>query len=74
MSARLWVLGRRVFVFTPTGGVMNLPHGSTVVDYAFYTDTGLDMVQAKAGGLLRISTRPTLNRRAEPARMYELSP
>ena len=32
-----------------TGGVMNLPHGSTVVDYAFYTDTGLDMVQAKAG-------------------------
>jgi hypothetical protein len=32
------LLGRRVFVFTPTGGVMNLPHGSTVVDFAFYTD------------------------------------
>jgi GTP pyrophosphokinase len=31
------LLGRRVFVFTPSGGVMNLPHGSTVVDYAFYT-------------------------------------
>ena len=41
------LLGRRVFVFTPSGGVMNLPHGSTAVDYAFYTDAGLDMVEAK---------------------------
>ena len=46
------LLGRRVFVFTPTGGVMNLPHGSTVVDYAFYTDSGLDMVEAKVNGVV----------------------
>uniref|UniRef100_A0A7S0X9U9 TGS domain-containing protein n=1 Tax=Mantoniella antarctica TaxID=81844 RepID=A0A7S0X9U9_9CHLO len=45
------LLGRRVFVFTPSGGVMNLPHGSTVVDYAFYTDTGLDMIEAKVNGV-----------------------
>ena len=45
------LLGRRVFVFTPSGGVMNLPHGSTVVDYAFYNDVGLDMVQAKVNGV-----------------------
>jgi GTP pyrophosphokinase len=45
------LLGRRVFVFTPSGGVMNLPHGSTAVDYAFYTDTGLDMVEAKVNGV-----------------------
>ena len=30
---------------------MNLPHGSTVVDYAFYTDTGLDMIEAKVNGV-----------------------
>ena len=24
---------------------MNLPHGSTVVDFAFYTDAGLDAVR-----------------------------
>ncbi|ACO70097.1 predicted protein, partial [Micromonas commoda] len=45
------LLGRRVFVFTPSGGVMNLPHGATVVDYAFYTDAGLDMVEAKVNGV-----------------------
>ena len=45
------LLGRRVFVFTPSGGVMNLPHGSTAVDYAFYTDAGLDMVEARVNGV-----------------------
>ena len=44
------LLGRRVFVFTPTGGVMNLPHGSTVVDFAFYTDAGLDAVRCSVNG------------------------
>ena len=45
------LLGRRVFVFTPSGGVMNMPHGATVVDYAFYTDAGLDMIEAKVNGV-----------------------
>jgi len=44
------LLGRRVFVFTPTGGVMNLPHGSTVVDFAFYTDAGLDATRCSVNG------------------------
>ena len=44
------LLGRRVFVFTPSGGVMNLPHGSTVVDFAFYTDAGLDAVRCTVNG------------------------
>ncbi|EEH56647.1 uncharacterized protein MICPUCDRAFT_27276, partial [Micromonas pusilla CCMP1545] len=45
------LLGRRVFVFTPEGGVMNLPAGSTVVDYAYYTDVGVDMIAAKVNGV-----------------------
>ena len=44
------LLGRRVFVFTKTGGVMNLPHGATVVDFAFYTDAGLDAVRCSVNG------------------------
>ena len=45
------LLGRRVFVFTPQGQVTNLPHGATVVDYAFYTDTGMAMKYAKVNGV-----------------------
>ena len=45
------LLGRRVFVFTPSGGVMNLPHGSTAVDYAFYVDRGLDATEARVNGV-----------------------
>ena len=45
------LLGRRVFVFTPNGGVMNLPHGATVVDFAFYTDRGLDAVRCSVNGV-----------------------
>ena len=45
------LLGRRVFVFTKSGGVMNLPHGSTVVDFAFYTDAGLDAVACSVNGV-----------------------
>tara|TARA_B110000977_G_scaffold198615_1_gene283863 strand:- start:281 stop:3196 length:2916 start_codon:yes stop_codon:yes gene_type:complete len=45
------LLGRRVFVFTPSGGVMNLPHGATVVDFAFYTDRGLDAVKCSVNGV-----------------------
>ena len=35
------LLGRRVFIFTPKGQVTNLPHGATVVDYAFYARTSV---------------------------------
>jgi (p)ppGpp synthase/HD superfamily hydrolase len=46
------LLGRRVFVFTPKGQVTNLPHGATVVDYAFYTgETGMLMEYAKVNGV-----------------------
>ena len=45
------LLGRRVFVFTPKGEVTNLPYGATVVDYAFYTDVGLNMKYAKVNGV-----------------------
>ena len=40
------------------------------------TDVGcsLRIVVAKAGGVLRTSTRPTLNRRTESALLYEHSP
>uniref|UniRef100_A0A061QR48 Putative GTP diphosphokinase RSH1, chloroplastic n=1 Tax=Tetraselmis sp. GSL018 TaxID=582737 RepID=A0A061QR48_9CHLO len=43
------LLGQRVFVFTPTGEVMHLPKGSTVVDFAYHVHTGVGntMVAAK---------------------------
>ncbi|CAG9464875.1 unnamed protein product [Pedinophyceae sp. YPF-701] len=41
-----------VFVFTPAGQVMNLPKGSTVVDFAYHLHTGVGntMVGAKVSG------------------------
>ena len=47
------LLGRRVFVFTPKGRALNLPHGATVVDYAFYSDdtNGAHMSYAKVNGV-----------------------
>ena len=45
------LLGRRVFIFTPKGQVTNLPHGATVVDYAFYADVGMFMKYAKVNGV-----------------------
>mmetsp|Transcript_31791 Transcript_31791/g.38420 ORF Transcript_31791/g.38420 Transcript_31791/m.38420 type:complete len:849 (+) Transcript_31791:246-2792(+) len=48
------LLGRRVFAFTPSGEVLNLPKGATVVDYAYtiHTDVGNRMVAAKVNGNL----------------------
>ena len=45
------LLGRRVFIFTPKGQATNLPHGATVVDYAFYADVGMFMRYAKVNGV-----------------------
>ena len=46
------LLGQGVFVFTPSGQVMRLPKGSTVVDFAYHihTDVGNTMVTAKVNG------------------------
>ncbi|CAH8350357.1 unnamed protein product [Eruca vesicaria subsp. sativa] len=48
------LLGSRVFVFTPKGGIKNLPKGATVVDYAYliHTEIGNKMVAAKVNGNL----------------------
>ncbi|EIE19013.1 hypothetical protein COCSUDRAFT_31311 [Coccomyxa subellipsoidea C-169] len=46
------LLGRGVFVFTPSGEVMRLPKGATVVDFAYHvhTDVGNQMFGAKVNG------------------------
>lgn len=43
------LLGQGVFVFTPSGEVMRLPKGATVVDFAYHvhTDVGNQMIAAK---------------------------
>ncbi|KAL4515430.1 hypothetical protein Ndes2437B_g06870 [Nannochloris sp. 'desiccata'] len=48
------LLGQGVFVFTPSGQVMRLPKGATVVDFAYHihTDVGNTMVAAKVNGTI----------------------
>jgi len=48
------LLGKRVFVFTPQGKVINLPKGSSVVDYAYsiHSDVGNQMIGAKVNGIV----------------------
>lgn len=48
------LLGQGVFVFTPSGQVMRLPKGATVVDFAYHihTDIGNTMVAAKVNGTI----------------------
>ena len=45
-------LGQGVFVFTPSGQVMRLPKGASVVDFAYHihTDIGNTMVTARVNG------------------------
>jgi GTP pyrophosphokinase len=53
-SLRIDLYGGQVFVFTPKGDVVNLPAGSTPVDfaYAIHTDVGHRTIGAKVGGKL----------------------
>ncbi len=46
------LLGQGVFVFTPSGQVMRLPKGASVVDFAYHihTDIGNTMVAARVNG------------------------
>jgi len=46
------LLGDRVFVFTPKGKIINLPKGSSPVDFAYHihTEVGHHMVGAKVNG------------------------
>lgn len=46
------LLGQTVFVFTPSGDIMRLPKGATVVDFAYHvhSEVGNSMVAAKVNG------------------------
>ncbi len=54
------LFSEQVFVFTPKGDVIDLPRGSTPVDFAFrvHTKVGLTLVGAKVNGVMvPLSTR-----------------
>jgi GTP pyrophosphokinase len=53
-SLKIDLYGGQVFVFTPKGDVMNLPAGSTPVDfaYAIHTEVGHRTIGAKVSGKL----------------------
>ena len=40
-SLKIDIFKNRIFVFTPNGDLINLPHGSTSVDFAYYLHTDL---------------------------------
>jgi RelA/SpoT family (p)ppGpp synthetase len=48
-SVKLDLFPDAIYVFTPTGEIMKLPHGSTVVDFAYavHTDIGNTCIAAK---------------------------
>lgn len=57
------VLDKRIFLYTPKGDVLELPQGSTVLDFAFavHTDIGLRFKSAIINGEIKpISHRPKM--------------
>lgn len=48
------LFGEEIFVFTPKGDVISLPHGATVIDFAYtiHTAVGNRMVGAKINGVI----------------------
>ncbi|MBS1718495.1 MAG: bifunctional (p)ppGpp synthetase/guanosine-3',5'-bis(diphosphate) 3'-pyrophosphohydrolase [Armatimonadetes bacterium] len=57
------LFSEQVFVFTPKGEVLDLPAGSTPVDFAFrvHTQLGLTLVGAKVNGQIIQLTQPLHN-------------
>jgi guanosine-3',5'-bis(diphosphate) 3'-pyrophosphohydrolase len=57
------LFGEQVFVFTPKGDVIDLPMGSTPVDFAFrvHTQLGMTLVGAKINGQLQPLSTPLKN-------------
>src|SRR5438477_9778898 len=52
-----------IFVFTPTGDVIQLPKGATPIDFAFavHTEIGLHCAGAKINGRIAPLSRPLRN-------------
>ncbi|EFN51639.1 hypothetical protein CHLNCDRAFT_59198 [Chlorella variabilis] len=57
------LLGQSVFVFTPSGEVVRLPKGATVIDFAYHihTEMGNTMVAAKVNGKVVSADRELQN-------------
>ncbi|KAI3424289.1 hypothetical protein D9Q98_009844 [Chlorella vulgaris] len=57
------LLGQSVFVFTPSGDVVRLPKGATVIDFAYHihTEMGNTMVAAKVNGKVVSADRELQN-------------
>ncbi len=53
-SLKLDLFEEEVFVFTPKGRVINLPRGSTPIDFAYviHTDVGQNAIGAKVNGIM----------------------
>lgn len=57
------LLGDAIFVFTPKGDVIELPQGSTAIDFAYHIHTtiGMTLVSAKADGHIIPLSAPLKN-------------
>ncbi|AHB40908.1 hypothetical protein P148_SR1C00001G0093 [candidate division SR1 bacterium RAAC1_SR1_1] len=58
---KIEVLDKRIYLYTPKGDVIELPHGSSVLDFAFFihSDIGLRFKNAIVNGQIKpISYRP----------------
>jgi len=62
-SLKIDFLKDRIFVFTPKGDIIDLPEGSTTIDFAFmvHTDVGYQCTGAKIDGKLSSLSTPLQN-------------
>ncbi|KAK9788004.1 hypothetical protein WJX73_010672 [Symbiochloris irregularis] len=70
------LLGQSVFVFTPSGDLLRLPKGATIVDFAYHvhTDVGNQMVGAKVNGKPAPVSQTVANADVIEIRRYEGAP
>jgi hypothetical protein len=62
------LLGRTIFAFTPSGDIMRLPKGATVVDFAYHvhTEVGNSMISSRVNGVVELPSYELRNAGVPP--------